>query len=85
MAEETKPKQTKKVVKKKAVQKPPEDLVLKRKIHIAGVSIFNDNKEHFVAGKTYPAGTTVTEEMVEAYNEAAKRLGGTTPIENFCH
>ncbi len=72
-------------VKKKAVQKPVEDLILKNTIHIAGVQTYNDNKEHVVKGDHYPAGTVVTEAMVEAYEKARIKVGGNTPIESFCH
>jgi len=78
MTEKSKP------VKKKTVQKAPQNLVLKRTIHIPGFSKYEDGKLHAHTGQRYAPGTEVTEDMVEAYEAARKQLGGKTPIENFC-
>ena len=87
MAEKTSSK--KKAVKKAAIQKPAEDLVLKKAIHIPGWAKYNDGKLHAVTGAKngtghFAAGTIVTEEMVSAYDAACRILGGETPITKFC-
>ena len=79
-------KEKKSPVKKKApVVKAPENLILKGAIHIPGFSKYNDGKMHAVKGGHYPEGTIVTEDMVEAYEEARINLGGNTPITAFCY
>ena len=87
MAEPTQdPKPTKKkAVKKTAVQKPAEDLVLKKSLYLNGIARFEDGKQHMTAGTLHKAGTIVTEDMVATYDAIREKLGGTTPITKFCH
>ena len=75
---------TKKAVKKKAVQKPPEDLVLNRTISIPSVMVYEDGKTHYVQGGLFKPGTVVTQEMMDAYEAVRKNIGGKTPITKFC-
>ena len=66
------------------VKKTAKSLILKKSIHIPNVARGNDSKDHFMQGSTYLPGTTVTKEMIEAYENARKRVQGDTPIEAFC-
>ena len=43
-----------------------------------------DGKKHILGGRTYPAGTVVSQGMKEAYEASAALVGGTTPFEKFC-
>ena len=74
--------------KKEATAKPKakaKELILKKTLHIANVSTFNDDRTHLVDGQAYLPGTIVTSDMVDAYEANRKAIGGKTPIENFCH
>ena len=73
-----------KAIKTKAIQKPAADLVLTSTIHIPAVQKYADGKSHFTTGQHYPAGTVVTEDMLENYEIARKLIGGETPITKFC-
>ena len=83
--EETKPKKTTAVKKKAAVKKAPENLILKKSIHINGLVKNADGKEIVVKGGHYPEGTVVTEGMVEAWEAMNKKIGGTTAITKYCY
>ena len=59
-------------------------LILKNSIHISGVKRGKDGKDHMVHYGHYPAGTPVTQEMIDAYEINRKAIQGDTPIDRFC-
>ena len=75
----------KKAAAPKKAPAPAKELILKGTLHIANVTTFEDDRTHLVTGQGYPAGTVVTSDMYDAYEQNRIAIGGTTPIDKFCY